>query len=183
MDALITDLRTKLAHVKQGLLAFVEKTHLACRFLYAFLFTMMVGRTQVAGRVRKTSTRRVTSCLFVTELTRCWILVPRSWRWAPWLAITCTRTMFPVVALLRVLAVWKGAIRVREPLCWHKSPPVPFRRVECMIVANDATVKGGTYYPITVKKHLRAQEIAAQNNLPCLYLGALELVCAACPMV
>ncbi|HKM62910.1 MAG TPA: carboxyl transferase domain-containing protein [Acidisphaera sp.] len=41
---------------------------------------------------------------------------------------------------------------------------------ECMIVANDATVKGGTYYPITVKKHLRAQEIAAQNRLPCIYL-------------
>ena len=41
---------------------------------------------------------------------------------------------------------------------------------ECMIVANDATVKGGTYYPMTVKKHLRAQEIAAQNRLPCLYL-------------
>lgn len=41
---------------------------------------------------------------------------------------------------------------------------------ECMIVANDATVKGGTYYPLTVKKHLRAQEIAAQNNLPCIYL-------------
>ncbi|ACI97830.1 carboxyl transferase domain-containing protein [Rhodospirillum centenum] len=41
---------------------------------------------------------------------------------------------------------------------------------ECVIVANDATVKGGTYYPLTVKKHLRAQEIAAQNNLPCLYL-------------
>lgn len=41
---------------------------------------------------------------------------------------------------------------------------------ECMIVANDATVKGGTYYPITVKKHLRAQEIAAENNLPCIYL-------------
>jgi 3-methylcrotonyl-CoA carboxylase beta subunit len=40
----------------------------------------------------------------------------------------------------------------------------------CMIVANDATVKGGTYYPLTVKKHLRAQEIAAQNKLPCLYL-------------
>ena len=39
-----------------------------------------------------------------------------------------------------------------------------------MIVANDATVKGGTYYPLTVKKHLRAQEIAAQNNLPCIYL-------------
>lgn len=42
--------------------------------------------------------------------------------------------------------------------------------VECMVVANDATVKGGTYYPLTVKKHLRAQEIAEQNNLPCIYL-------------
>ena len=41
---------------------------------------------------------------------------------------------------------------------------------ECMIVANDATVKGGAYYPITVKKHLRAQEIALQNRLPCIYL-------------
>jgi len=41
---------------------------------------------------------------------------------------------------------------------------------ECMIVANDATVKGGTYYPMTVKKHLRGQEIAMQNRLPCIYL-------------
>jgi 3-methylcrotonyl-CoA carboxylase beta subunit len=41
---------------------------------------------------------------------------------------------------------------------------------ECVIVANDATVKGGTYFPITVKKHLRAQEIARQNRLPCIYL-------------
>ena len=41
---------------------------------------------------------------------------------------------------------------------------------ECVIVANDATVKGGTYYPLTVKKHLRAQEIAEQNHLPCIYL-------------
>ncbi|MDX1433195.1 MAG: carboxyl transferase domain-containing protein, partial [Gammaproteobacteria bacterium] len=41
---------------------------------------------------------------------------------------------------------------------------------ECMVVANDATVKGGTYYPLTVKKHLRAQEIAAANRLPCIYL-------------
>src|SRR5215216_2785743 len=41
---------------------------------------------------------------------------------------------------------------------------------DCVIVANDATVKGGTYYPMTVKKHLRAQEIAAQNRLPCIYL-------------
>lgn len=42
--------------------------------------------------------------------------------------------------------------------------------VECLIVANDATVKGGTYFPITVKKHLRAQQIALENNLPCVYL-------------
>jgi len=41
---------------------------------------------------------------------------------------------------------------------------------ECVIVVNDATVKGGTYYPLTVKKHLRAQEVAEQNRLPCLYL-------------
>ncbi|MBE2261561.1 MAG: methylcrotonoyl-CoA carboxylase [Burkholderiaceae bacterium] len=42
--------------------------------------------------------------------------------------------------------------------------------VDCMVVCNDATVKGGTYYPMTVKKHLRAQEIAQQNGLPCVYL-------------
>src|SRR5690606_10774483 len=41
---------------------------------------------------------------------------------------------------------------------------------DCMIVANDATVKGGSYYPLTVKKHLRAQEIALQNRLPCIYM-------------
>ncbi len=42
--------------------------------------------------------------------------------------------------------------------------------IECMIVANDATVKGGTYYPVTVKKHLRAQKIAQENRLPCIYM-------------
>ncbi|MBV8394042.1 MAG: methylcrotonoyl-CoA carboxylase, partial [Alphaproteobacteria bacterium] len=42
--------------------------------------------------------------------------------------------------------------------------------VECVIVCNDATVKGGTYYPMTVKKHLRAQEVAMENRLPCIYL-------------
>ena len=42
--------------------------------------------------------------------------------------------------------------------------------VECMIIANDATVKGGSYYPLTVKKHLRAQTIAQENRLPCIYL-------------
>src|SRR3954453_11492798 len=48
----------------------------------------------------------------------------------------------------------------------------PVAGLPCVIVANDATVKGGTYYPITVKKHLRAQEIAEQNALPCVYLVA-----------
>src|SRR3989449_6245029 len=42
--------------------------------------------------------------------------------------------------------------------------------LECVVIANDATVKGGTYFPLTVKKHLRAQEIADQNHLPCVYL-------------
>ncbi|MBI1280335.1 MAG: methylcrotonoyl-CoA carboxylase [Anaerolineaceae bacterium] len=42
--------------------------------------------------------------------------------------------------------------------------------IECLIVANDATVKGGTYFPMTVKKHLRAQQVALENNLPCIYL-------------
>ena len=69
-----------------------------------------------------------------------------------------------------------------SPLAGHElySDPVPaggviagigtVSGVQCMIVANDATVKGGTYYPITIKKHLRAQEIAQQNRLPCIYL-------------
>ena len=46
----------------------------------------------------------------------------------------------------------------------------PVMGTECVIVANDATVKGGTYFPLTVKKHLRAQDIARENNLPCIYL-------------
>src|SRR5207253_9065692 len=41
---------------------------------------------------------------------------------------------------------------------------------ECLVVANDATVKGGTYYPLTVRKHLRAQAVAEENRLPCIYL-------------
>jgi hypothetical protein len=47
---------------------------------------------------------------------------------------------------------------------------------ECVIVVNDATVKGGSYHPLTVKKHLRAQEIARENNLPCVYVGGVVLV-------
>ena len=45
---------------------------------------------------------------------------------------------------------------------------------ECVIVCNDSTIKGGTYYPMTVKKHLRAQEIARENRLPCIYLVELR---------
>ena len=41
---------------------------------------------------------------------------------------------------------------------------------QCMVIANDATVKGGTYFPMTIKKHVRAQTIALKNNLPCIYL-------------
>ena len=46
-----------------------------------------------------------------------------------------------------------------------------FNSVECMIIVNDPTVKGGTYYPLTSKKQLRAQDIASENHLPCIYLG------------
>src|SRR5581483_11169937 len=46
----------------------------------------------------------------------------------------------------------------------------PIHGRECLVIANDATIKGGTYYPMTVKKHLRAQEIARENHLPCVYL-------------
>src|SRR5256714_1056139 len=69
-----------------------------------------------------------------------------------------------------------------SPFAAHKvySDPLPAAGIitgigsisgrDCMIIVNDATVKGGTYYPITVRKHLRAQEIASENNLPCIYL-------------
>ena len=50
-----------------------------------------------------------------------------------------------------------------------------FFSTECLITANDPTVKGGAYYPITVKKNIRAQEIAQQNRLPCIYLGWYSL--------
>lgn len=47
---------------------------------------------------------------------------------------------------------------------------------ECVVVVNDATVKGGSYYPLTVKKHLRAQEIARENGLPCVYVGEISFL-------
>ena len=68
--------------------------------------------------------------------------------------------------------------RWRRTACTTARRPAPgwspasaaWRDAKCVIVANDATVKGGTYFPITVKKHLRAQQIAMENRLPCVYL-------------
>ena len=68
----------------------------------------------------------------------------------PWRRGTCTTASAPAAGIVTGIGVVEGQ--------------------ECVIVANDATVKGGTYFPITVKKHLRAQEIAEQNGLPCIYL-------------
>jgi len=67
-----------------------------------------------------------------------------------WRQTVCTTTRAPRPASSRGIGIVEGQ--------------------HCVIVANDATVKGGTYYPMTVKKHLRAQEIAEQNHLPCIYL-------------
>ena len=70
---------------------------------------------------------------------------------------------------LSPLAAW-GLYDDRVPAAGVVAGVGRVNGVECMIVANDATVKGGSYYPLTVKKHLRAQEIALENRLPCLYL-------------
>ena len=68
---------------------------------------------------------------------------------------------------LAAYGMYDGDIHARGHHHRHR-PRVEGR--ECVIVCNDATIKGGTYYPITVKKHLRAQEIARENRLPCIYL-------------
>lgn len=70
---------------------------------------------------------------------------------------------------IAALAAW-DMYRGEAPAAGLVSGIGRVRGIECMIVANDATVKGGTYYPLTVKKHLRAQQIALDNHLPCLYL-------------
>ena len=65
----------------------------------------------------------------------------------------------------------RGALRRRRARRRASSPASAWcTGREVVVVANDATVKGGTYYPMTVKKHLRAQEVALQNRLPCVYL-------------
>ena len=73
-----------------------------------------------------------------------------SWSCLLWRRTGCTATKPPAAGIITGI----GRVSGRE----------------CMVVANDATVKGGTYFPITVKKHLRAQEVALQNRLPCIYL-------------
>src|SRR5437773_1657870 len=75
-------------------------------------------------------------------------------------------TPFLEIAALAGLGMYDGA----APCAGLVAGIGRVRGREVMIVANDATVKGGTYFPITVKKHLRAQEIALENRLPCLYL-------------
>ena len=66
---------------------------------------------------------------------------------------------------LAAYGLYGGDVAFRQPHHRHRRS-----RPRCMIVANDATIKGGTYYPMTVKKHLRAQDIARENHLPCVYL-------------
>ena len=78
----------------------------------------------------------------------------------------------PGLAVPRALAAGRvGHVRQRGARAPASSPAsAASRAARSLIVANDATVKGGTYYPITVKKHLRAQQIALENRLPCVYL-------------
>ena len=89
-----------------------------------------------------------------------------------WRASASTCCSIPGRAVPRALAARRRRhVRRRGARRRHRHRHRPRRgRTECVIVANDATVKGGTYYPLTVKKHLRAQEIAPQNRLPCIYL-------------
>jgi hypothetical protein len=89
------------------------------------------------------------SCSCASGSTACWIRARLSWSFRRWRLAVSTMTR-P-----------RGRDRYRH---WAG------RRREVIIVANDATVKGGTYFPLTMRKHLRAQEIAMQNSLPCIYL-------------
>ena len=90
------------------------------------------------------------SCWCASASSGCSTPARPSWRSAPWPPIGLYDGPAPAAGLVSGI----GRVRGRE----------------VMVVANDATVKGGTYFPLTVKKHLRAQEIALENRLPCLYL-------------
>jgi 3-methylcrotonyl-CoA carboxylase beta subunit len=121
MDALVADLRAKVALIKQGGGEAARERHL--------------GRGKLLPRERVRALLDVGSpFLELSQLA----------------AFSMYRDEVPAAGLITGI----GRVTGRE----------------CMVVANDATVKGGTYYPITVKKHLRAQEIAEQNRLPCIYL-------------
>ena len=110
------------------------------------------GRGRAAARRRAPSTWRAASCCRATAWQSCSTPARRSWRSRRW---------------PRMRHVQDGATRPAPALIAGIGR---VSGVDCMIVCNDATVKGGTYYPLTVKKHLRAQEIAQQNRLPCIYL-------------
>ncbi len=103
-----------------------------------------------APRNPESGTSDAASCSPATASTRCSIPARRSSRLSPLAAYGLYDDEVPAAGIVTGI----GRVSGRE----------------CIIVANDATVKGGTYYPMTVKKHLRAQEIAEQNRLPCVYL-------------
>lgn len=87
------------------------------------------------------------------------------------LGIKCTTLKFLLQGWSQALAEYPGEMMFMNSQRFRPLKDcLNLFRQECMIVGNDATVKGGTYYPMTVKKHLRAQEIARENNLPCIYL-------------
>jgi pyruvate/2-oxoglutarate dehydrogenase complex dihydrolipoamide acyltransferase (E2) component len=103
-----------------------------------------------AASAPASATPRAASCSPASASRSSATPAPRSWssrRWPPRSSTTAPR---PAPGIVTGVGVIEG------------------RR--CVVVANDATVKGGTYYPITVKKHLRAQEVALHNRLPCVYL-------------
>ena len=107
------------------------------------------GSGRIGKRARR-SIRRGASCCRASGSTACSIPARRFWKSARWRPTGFTSDEAPGAGLIAGI----GRVVGRE----------------VMIVANDATVKGGAYFPMTVKKHLRAQEIAQQNRLPCLYL-------------
>ena len=108
------------------------------------------GRGAAAASARSSATARAASCSRASGSTAC---------------------VDPGTAFLELgaLAAWER-LRRRGAVGRHRDRDRRRRGQECVVVANDATVKGGSYFPLTVKKHLRAQEVAEQNRLPCLYL-------------
>ena len=105
-------------------------------------------RAAASGRAPATSS--AASCCPVTGSSDCWTLRRRSSSSRRSPRTTCTTGDAPGAGLITGV----GRVAGRE----------------VVVVCNDATVKGGTYYPLTVKKHLRAQEVALHNRLPCVYL-------------